>query len=501
MPVDEVIRRARRRLMWNAIAEHVATASSIALGMLVLLLLLGSQLVSWQWLVLGPITAIVVRVCRVKRFLPDAYATAQDVDRRLNLADTLSSATFFSDTEAAERGAQWARHLLHSRANAIAGSLRLTVAVPYKFPRSAYIAVLLALVSGGLTALRYGYQQVLDLRPSLARVLNLTFDPFNTQTAELRREDRAPQKQRRRDRSGKDSTAAKEGRGEYRDEGDPNVNRGEKTQSSTQANQRGQDQDPQNSSDGLDGNGNENGTAGAELDTPPERQAGQSKLASDRTRAKPATGSGTENESGMIARLQEAMGNLLSRVGQQLSRAFGGQQAVAGRNGPSGPSQHGTATSSRSDRSKQAADSGPSSVPGEGPDAEGDQTGTTANARHNPDQQSASHPGNGAGSQEGGKDIESTEQLAVMGKIGQIIGRRSTEVAGEVSIEVRSGNAQVTAPYLNLNGQHMGVSGDVHRDFVSLSDQVYVQRYFEEIRRQPITRIPRSSRAKRSKIR
>lgn len=501
MPVLKMIRLARRRLIWNAIAAHLATAISIALGGLVVLLLLGTQLMNWQWLVLVAITARVVRVYRFKRFLPDAYATAQVVDRRLNLADTLSSAIFFSGAESAEAGAPAPRHVLHRQANAIAGNLRPADAVPYEFPRAAYVGVLLALVGGGLAALRYGHQQELDLRPSLAQVLNLAFSPFNTQTEELRREGQTAHNQTRRHRSGEDSKPAKEDTSEFRDDGNLNANRGENTQSSTKANRQGQDQDPQNAADAQDGAGDEpeNETAADGQDTPEGRQAGQSKSASDRTRAKPAPGSGARSDSGMIASLQEAMGSLLYRMGRQISSAFGIQQTAAGRNGPNGPSQHGMGTASRSDRSEEPARDGSSSVPGESADAETAQRGATANVRHNTEQQSISHPGQGIGSQDGSKDVELTEQLAAMGKIGQIIGRRSEDVAGEVTIEVSSGNARVTAPDLNLNAQHANVSGDVHRDLVSLPDQVYVQRYFEEIRRQPITAISRRSRAKRSK--
>ena len=57
--------------------------------------------------------------------------------------------------------------------------------------------------------------------------------------------------------------------------------------------------------------------------------------------------------------------------------------------------------------------------------------------------QNQKQEGNGIGSQDGSKENHAAEQLKAMGKISEIIGRRSATVTGETSIEVQSGNQQL----------------------------------------------------------
>src|ERR1700686_5186874 len=91
----EVISRARSRLLWNALAFHFAVAVNVALGVLALLLFLGVDLLDWRWLVVLPSVSLAAGVVIARRRLLAPYPTAQLVDRRLKLADALSTALFF----------------------------------------------------------------------------------------------------------------------------------------------------------------------------------------------------------------------------------------------------------------------------------------------------------------------------------------------------------------------------------------------------------------------
>ena len=56
--VFKTVRRARLRILANEAMRHAAYALSAALASLILLLLLGTQILSWAWLVLLPAIAL-----------------------------------------------------------------------------------------------------------------------------------------------------------------------------------------------------------------------------------------------------------------------------------------------------------------------------------------------------------------------------------------------------------------------------------------------------------
>src|SRR6266540_1221021 len=92
----QLVRRARRRYLWNEVLAQTAFALSTAFGSMVLLLLVGTQILSWYWLVLVPLVAFGLGLYRVLRRVPSPYRIAQLLDQRLGVADTLSTACFFA---------------------------------------------------------------------------------------------------------------------------------------------------------------------------------------------------------------------------------------------------------------------------------------------------------------------------------------------------------------------------------------------------------------------
>src|SRR4051794_32738682 len=91
----EVISRARRRLLWNAVTVEGARAVCFSLGILVLLLLLGTDILDWRYLLFIPTATMVAGTCRTWRRIPDRYQAAQILDRRLGLQDALSTALYY----------------------------------------------------------------------------------------------------------------------------------------------------------------------------------------------------------------------------------------------------------------------------------------------------------------------------------------------------------------------------------------------------------------------
>src|ERR1039458_1989136 len=152
--VFETVRRARHRILANEAMRHAAYSVSAALASLILLLLLGTQILSWAWLLLLPAIALAAGVYVTWRSVPSAYQVAQRIDRHLKLADTLSTALFFAGHDRGDRGAG-RRRAKGSQAESIAAGVDPRRAIPIRMPRALYATALLALAAGSLFALRY----------------------------------------------------------------------------------------------------------------------------------------------------------------------------------------------------------------------------------------------------------------------------------------------------------------------------------------------------------
>src|SRR5205085_215258 len=77
MKIPEVARRARRRLFWNEVLAQGTCALSAGFGAVVLLLVLGTQVLDWRWLILLPVLTLAIGVYRTTRRLPGLYPAAQ----------------------------------------------------------------------------------------------------------------------------------------------------------------------------------------------------------------------------------------------------------------------------------------------------------------------------------------------------------------------------------------------------------------------------------------
>jgi len=70
-----------------------------------------------------------------------------------------------------------------------------------------------------------------------------------------------------------------------------------------------------------------------------------------------------------------------------------------------------------------------------------------------------------------------------MGKISQIVGKRSANVTGEATVEVRSTSQQLRTPYAPRGGEHSQGGAEIGRDEIPVALQTYVERYFEQVRK------------------
>src|SRR6185436_5359147 len=160
-----------RRILGNQLFAQGANAAIAALAVFILLLLFGTQILSWQLALTVPLAAAAFGIYRVKLRTPSHYAVAQLLDQRLNLADNLSTALFFSEVKPDARVAPEIRRAQFEQAGRLAQSVDVRQAIPYVMPRAVYAMAALTLVAGSLFALRYGLTRRLDLRQPLANFL------------------------------------------------------------------------------------------------------------------------------------------------------------------------------------------------------------------------------------------------------------------------------------------------------------------------------------------
>jgi hypothetical protein len=478
-----LVRRARRRLFYNELFAQGANASSAALLAFILLLLLGTEILAWQVVVLLPLAAMAAGLYIARRRLPTPYATAQKIDRRLGLADTLSTALYFSGSHAAEA----APGIVRSQAET-AESLSLSIdprhAVPFTMPRTAYAMAALFVVAGSLFALRYGISHRLDLRQPLASMLQQTFGAEPVQQARNNPRKVPPPEfapdgdmlspEERLERAGEPIEGLTE-EGEESNEG--TLGKAEsRNQDGTKSSESGEqsegDQQDASSEGEAGSEGNNDGSG--DQDGKKDGKEGNSKEGNN----------SSDNSNSLMSKVKDAVQNLLSRMKPQQNQ--GGQQQSGEQSGKQqGKGQKdGAKQQSAKDGQQQGGEQ-----QGEGQDGQSGEPAQNAQDQQgkgtgNSDSKQASkQPGSGVGSQDGDKKLKNAEQLAAMGKISEIIGKRSQTISGETTVEVQNTRQQLRTQYANRAVQHTQAGAEIGRDEIPVSLQSYVESYFEAVRK------------------
>ena len=128
--VFETVRRARHRVLANEVVRQGAYSFSAALGSLILLLLLGTQILNWPWLIALPAATLAVGIYATWRRMPSPYEVAQHVDRRLDLSDSLSTALFFA-VSCCRGGSEDVRRVQRLQAERLAAAWTCSAPFPY----------------------------------------------------------------------------------------------------------------------------------------------------------------------------------------------------------------------------------------------------------------------------------------------------------------------------------------------------------------------------------
>ena len=490
--IRSLLESARRRLFFNHLAAQFTLAVSLILGAVILLLLLGTQLLDWRILAALVAAGSAFGVVQAIRRLPSLYHVAVLIDRKARLFDSLSTAWIFEQGKGTASPTPMMEAGQREQAESLAREVNLEQALPFTMPRTVYAMAALFLVATSLFALRYGISHSLDLKPPLN---TLVMDALGWNPPASAEKSKKPAESRLANLLKQLGISVP----------DP----GEKVQANNldpatdQALDSITDPSPDNSmaknppgahaeEASIEGQKSDQAadpddTASGEQASPgkgnPEDNAGSSEGPQQGEQQASKSGSAGENSS-LLSKLKDALSNMMSKAkSQQNSNGQKSASQTAQSQSGAKMADKGQPTDGKQNGGKEDADAS----------QDGQQQGDSEAAQNSPgkgggksgDKDSSAQPGSGIGKQDGSKELRAAAQEKAMGKLSEVIGKRSANVTGEMQVEVQSGSQQLKTSYTQHSAQHTAGSSEAARDEVPLDLQPYVSGYFEEVRKQP----------------
>lgn len=461
----------------------------------ILLLLVGAQILNWYWLVLLFAGGLAASAYRSRSSLLSPYQVAQSIDRQLDLKDTLSTAYYFSEHPELRVSRSFVEHQRQT-AEDLAGSADLQRGVPFPVPRTAYVNLALVAVAFGMFGLRYGIHRSLDLRSPLVRINFEGLFATSPQVADARRGKLPGDADGRRDPGAPDALETPA------NEPDPatdtalqSVQNADPNKASTspdgaaKTDAKSTEQVPPGANpldSGEKGEPSAPSDASANASNGADSKSGQQNGSKDAKDAKDTNQSGSSGDNSSLAsKLRDALSNLLAKMKPQ-SKMGGGKPNDSTQSSSTRPQQGEKQDSdSKSPSQEQAEANANSQAEGEQQQGgtqqsqQGKSEGRSNNQPNSPDGKS------GIGKQDGDKAAREAAELAAMGKLSEIIGKRAQNISGEVMVEVSPGKQQLKTKYSQQNATHSDTGGEINRDEVPLAYQQYVQQYFAQIRKLP----------------
>jgi hypothetical protein len=185
--------------------------------------------------------------------------------------------------------------------------------------------------------------------------------------------------------------------------------------------------------------------------------------------------------------MKDAVSSLLAKMNSAGSSNKSAQNSERSPDG-SRPEQNSSAKGNQQQQSPNAqmqrARNDPSSEGGEqGQTREKAEASQGRNSDQSPNN-NGSDAHSGIGSQNGDKALKEAEQLQAMGKLAEIIGKRSADLTGEVTVETSSGKQRLKTEDSQRVGQHSDLGGEINRDEIPLMYQQYVREYMERVHKE-----------------
>jgi hypothetical protein len=482
--IDVVLRKAGQRHFANLALEYLAIAASVGAVGVILLLFLGTQIMDWYWPVLLFLGGLAVGLYRARRYRLSRYGVAQLVDARLGLEDRVSTVVWFRDRQhESPAGLETVERQASERLHA-GDAVR---AVPVRMPRHAWASLALVIAAAGMVGIRYGVLRSLDLSAPLARIDLSAFQPEPKVHAATRKsaiQERYEQQLKElginvedleKENGVQPIEANVPATAEEGSQTDPKQQKGDTKQPASEGIDTGED--------GEKSEGDTKESADAQSGDP---QGQQGKPNAQQKPPQNAKQGQQASENSLMNKMRDALANMLNKLksppqsSDQQNASNQQSQQQSGKEGQQ--SQQGMQSKSNSKGEGQ-----------QGQQQDGDQESEgqqTASDKSRAGDKSSDKPGSqdsksGMGLSDGDKEIREAEQLAAMGKISEIFGKRAQEITGEISVEVASGRQQLKTAWSERKALHSDTGAEVNRDEIPLAYQRYIQRYFEEVRKSP----------------
>jgi hypothetical protein len=483
--VEAVIRAACRRRLFVLAVEQLAFALAVIFGGAVLMLLLGTQILHWYWLALLAVPCVALACVRMRgRTLPP-YRVAQIVDRRLQLSDSLSTAWFLLSTAKAQDDPV-ARFQI-GRAEVVACTVKPARAFPLAGRRTWALTGAMGAVLFGLFAVRYLVTHSLNLERALVPIhLDAAFAAFESpllaenrrvQTAALDAQRAKWERTGARNKHGSGGVLPGQDMAGQQDE----ISGGQSQPGSS-------DSQPNHTHAGPSQSRSTSAPAAQEsLQDTAEHAPGDETSSEQAQNNNEQTAAQQQGSPGLLDKMKDALSSLMAKMRpnqsvdnrpQNSERMSEGQKDREKTNAATG--QQGTLQQDASN--EQSPQNQSSQTQAQRQATERAQASQGRDADQLPEKGSDAH--SGIGRQDGNKDLKEAEQLQAMGKLAEIIGKRSASVTGEIMVDTPSGKQQLKTAYSQRVGHHADLGGEINRDEIPLADQQYIREYMELVRKQ-----------------
>ncbi|MDZ7639487.1 MAG: hypothetical protein U5J83_14725 [Bryobacterales bacterium] len=475
--LNETLHRAAKRRFLVVLVSAMGAAFAMVAALFCLLLLAGAQVLSAAPILLLALAGLAFIVWRLRREWLNAYQTAQALDRRFSLPDTISTAWHFEhvETEDSPRLQRLKPLIARQRQDAAdaLGQVSISDAFPFQLGRSHLAALVLLIFAVALFGYRYLSADALNFREQLASLHIPFIDGEDTPPPMTGDEIFKPE-----------ADLARSPLADYEPPYDPSRERLDGTYNdmppvtgvSVGDDMAGQDGESESAESESAANLRE------QLSQDPRRQPGnQSKDGKSREGEQRK---GEEKGNSLFDKFQQAMNNMIDKLANRDNENME-QRGEQGKN------------ENAKKKGDQAGDGSDDSS-----DREGNQKSENAQANENSKQgqggqnaQEVNKQANAAasekatdapasvGAEDGNKDLAAARQIEAMGKIAEILGHRAEQVKGDMKVEVQAQKEQTLNTELrNIRATHRDSGGDLSRDEVPLRLQNYVKEYLKNAR-------------------
>jgi hypothetical protein len=475
MTVHELLHKVRARTIIIQFLHRAIMAISSALMSFVLVYWLGAFL-PWYLITLVGL-AVMSEFCIHFSDKLDLYKLAQRIDREQSLTDYLSTVYIFEKVHQGIPHHEPSHIYTKERAEKLASQINLKEYYPVKVPHALTAALAIAVFLVG--SIIFIHLEGLDWKFQ-TKAIPYTYSLVQKIEKKIQEKLREQEKQREdaKAKSSKDKVGDRKGK---------NSSAEAEAQAQMDAAARARNE-----------NMDKSGSAGSAKDQQRDKEtAGQQSNSSEGTKQE---GSNKEGQKGEPKEGQQGS-NQNSSLGQKVASAVGNALQKIKEMFQKGDAQSGKDGDQNSDQeSKQQAQQGNGKSPsqnasgGQGQDAssgeaKGEKSGQAAEgqaiAKGGQSDSGEKKKGSGAGNEEGDKAAKEAMEQEAMGKLDEIIGKRSENVKGEITVEALQGNQKLKTDYSQTKVQHTDKGGDITRDEVPQEMQEYVKNYMDQIHKHP----------------